>query len=48
MSSAAPIPTTRIIIAMMSIPPAPAGSCTGVVSDAVAMYAVNVGSCSIL
>ena len=41
------MPTDTMIMAMIIIPPAPAGGCSGIELDA-AMYAVNVGSCSTL
>ena len=48
MNTAMPMPTAMIIMAIMTIAPALAGGCSGVVPDGVAMYAVNVGSCSTL
>jgi len=48
MSTAAPMPTTMMIMAIMIIAPALPSGCSGVVSPGAAMYAVNVGSCSAL
>jgi len=49
MKTAMPMPTTTMITATMINPPAPVvGGGVAEVSAFVAMYAVNVGSCSTL